>query len=264
MSITELEKKTKKHFITINNSNTLNNHQFLFQPEALCRFLRSTGSPRDTWYLLYVVSEIRGFHNSTVKRNSRCFLYWIQVSTIVILLIAAVVGDVYIWWKFIAKQKLYYILNLSAYIILDFVSLMHLMYTQCLALVIADHFNELACRVKNEPYEPDLLQTVNTIWDDLEHYKQRIIATFGVMNVLHALDALVKCAVETYVIFSTWEMGFGLLGAFLDIITLTVYAATFFIFAFAHDRVEVKVSASNCCFKHPSRTCQGSWRVFVP
>uniref|UniRef100_A0A182UD44 Gustatory receptor n=1 Tax=Anopheles melas TaxID=34690 RepID=A0A182UD44_9DIPT len=157
----------------------------------------------------------------------------VKVGTILILLIAAVFGDVYMWWRFIAKQKLYYILN----------------------IMIVDHFNELACRVKNEPDETDLLQTVNTIWDDLEHYKQRTIATFGVMNVLHALDALVKCAVETYVIFSTWEMGFGLLGAFLEIITLTVYAATFFIFAFAHDRVEVKVSASNCCFKHPSRTC---------
>ncbi|EDO63804.1 AGAP006143-PB [Anopheles gambiae str. PEST] len=179
-------------------------------------------------------------YQTSSKLNSRCLLYWMQVGTVLILLIAAMVGDVYIWWKFIAKQKLYYILNLSAYIILDFVSLMHLMYTQCLALVIADHFHELACRIKNEPNEPDLLQTVNTTWDDLEHYKQRIIATFGVMIVLHALDALVKCAVETYVIFSTWEMGFGLLGAFLDIITLTVYAVTFFIFAFAHDRVEVK------------------------
>uniref|UniRef100_A0A182UQQ3 Gustatory receptor n=1 Tax=Anopheles merus TaxID=30066 RepID=A0A182UQQ3_ANOME len=138
--------------------------------------------------------------------------------------------------------------SVEAYIVLHVIDIglgvhyvaMNLVSALTYALVIADHFNELVCRVKNEPNEPDMLQTVNTIWDDLEHYKQRTIATFGVMNVLHALDALVKCAVETYVIFSTWEMGFGLLGAFLDIITLTMYAATFFIFAFAHDRVEVK------------------------
>uniref|UniRef100_A0A182JRX5 Gustatory receptor n=1 Tax=Anopheles christyi TaxID=43041 RepID=A0A182JRX5_9DIPT len=195
----------------------------------------------DVAVALHLIQDKYNSLYQTPSNRNTCILCWIQIGSIVILLIAAVVGDVCIWWKIIARKRIYYILNLGAFIILDFVSLMHLMYTQCLTLVIAYHLNQLVRLVQNNPDAPNLLQKVTASWDDLKHYKQRIESTLGVMNVLHVLDALVKCAVETYVTFCTYEMGLGLVGAFLDIVTFLLYTASLFFFTYAHDLVEMKM-----------------------
>uniref|UniRef100_A0A182PDR7 Gustatory receptor n=1 Tax=Anopheles epiroticus TaxID=199890 RepID=A0A182PDR7_9DIPT len=204
-----------------------------------------------TFALCIVQEKYTQLYQKSKIRRKTCLAYWVQVCTIILFLIAAVVGDVSIWWRIIKTHKEYYILNLCAYIILDFVALMHLTYTQCLTLVIAQPLVEFVWIIKNEPDEADFLQTVTTYWDDMECFKQQITSTFGITSLLHVLDALVKCAIETYVIFYTHEMGLGLVGAFLDIVTLLLCTGSFFVFTYAHDLVTL-LNVFNYCLVSPT------------
>ncbi|EDO63806.1 AGAP006143-PC [Anopheles gambiae str. PEST] len=167
-------------------------------------------------------------------------IYWIQVGSIVILLTAALAGQCITWWEIVVTRKEYFLLNVCALVALEILTLMHRMYIQCWALVIAHHLDELVGFVKNKRVELHLLRAAIVFWEELEFFKQRATSTFRVMNVLHVLDILITCVVETYTIFYVFEMGLSLVDAMLNVITLTVYAATFFMFAYAHDLVKVK------------------------
>uniref|UniRef100_A0A182RQX2 Gustatory receptor n=1 Tax=Anopheles funestus TaxID=62324 RepID=A0A182RQX2_ANOFN len=179
-------------------------------------------------------------------RNGRNILQLLsgQISIIVIVLLAVLVGHCNILWKFERLRNLHYVFNVCALTFFEFITLMHLMVAQYWTLFIGQHIQELVRFIKAEQ-SPTVLRQMITLWDELQYFKQSIASTFGVLNVLHTLDALVTCAVETYTIFYVYELGLGLESACSNMGTLILYTGSFYAFAYAHDLVENKLKFLN-------------------
>uniref|UniRef100_A0A182MP42 Gustatory receptor n=1 Tax=Anopheles culicifacies TaxID=139723 RepID=A0A182MP42_9DIPT len=192
-------------------------------------------------FALTIVEEKHNRLNLTWNRRKMVQLLSVQISSVVAVLLSAIAVHSNVSWRIERLRKIHYVYNICAITFLEFITLMHLMLAQCWTLFISHHIEELVWLVKgNKPLE--VLHNVLTLWDKLQYFKQSIASTFGVMNVLHTLDALVTCAVETFTIFYIFELGLGIEGAFLSIATLILYSGSFYAFTYAHDRVKTKQS----------------------
>uniref|UniRef100_A0A6E8VPF3 Gustatory receptor n=1 Tax=Anopheles coluzzii TaxID=1518534 RepID=A0A6E8VPF3_ANOCL len=178
------------------------------------------------------------------RKRKTLQLYWVQIGCIVVSLLLGSVVQSYTLWSIASASREhlfgYYLFNLLALVVMIFISLMHLMYAQCWALLISFYLEELVWITKSEHLELGSLRTVIALWDDLTYFKQRVASTFGIMNVLHLLDILITCATESYAIIYFYEFGFNLLGALLSVVILVLCTGDCFLFAYAHDLVEVK------------------------
>uniref|UniRef100_A0A182NJU6 Gustatory receptor n=1 Tax=Anopheles dirus TaxID=7168 RepID=A0A182NJU6_9DIPT len=180
------------------------------------------------------------FPNQTLWRRQTFVILWIQICTIVVTLLFGLAMQCYSMWLVYRIRNIHYLLNLCAYCVLEYVTFMHLMHTQCWAMYISHLYGALIGRIEARDHSFVSLQTVMTSCDDLESFRRRIASSFQLMNVLHVLDVLVTCAIETYTIFYVLEMGYGFSVTMLNFTTLALFTMSFFAYTYAHSAVLVK------------------------
>ncbi|XP_053663848.1 uncharacterized protein LOC128713010 [Anopheles marshallii] len=208
-------------------------------PLILWALVYSRKLVNDCTIALRIVQEKRTLLHRTPDRRNVFKLFWLQISIIAVVLFLGLVIQSATVWQIERLRQFHYIYNLWAFAFLGFVTRMHLMLAQCWALFIGHHVEELVWLLEVDQ-SPAMLKQVITLWDDLQYFKQRIVSTFGIINVLHTLDAMLTCAVDTYTTFYVYELGLGLRGAFLNLVTMFLYAGTFYAFAYAHDLLQSK------------------------
>ncbi|XP_052895786.1 uncharacterized protein LOC128302976 [Anopheles moucheti] len=213
--------------------------QLIMVPLILWALFYSRTLVNDCTFALKIVQEKFTLLNRTSDRRNVFKLLWLQISIIAVVLFLGLAVQSATVWQIKRLRQFHYIYNLWAFAFLGFITQMHLMLAQCWTLFISHHIEDLVSLLKVD-HTPVTLTKVISLWDDLQCFKQRIASTFGIMNVLHTLDAMLTCAVDTYTTFYVYELGLGLKGAFLNLVTMLLYTGTFYAFTYAHELLQCK------------------------
>ncbi|XP_053677289.1 uncharacterized protein LOC128727405 [Anopheles nili] len=191
----------------------------------------------------HALTIVGAMNSQTVGKTTfrRTATLWLlaELSIIVLVLLVGVSLQSYAMWQIFDLRRTRFVINLAVFAFQEFVTMLHLMHAQCWVMFLSHHYGVLVWLAKNS-YGCEKLLPLLVFTESLEALKQRIISTFGVLNVLLVLDVFVTCSAVTYAIFYIFDVHFGLTGGSLNVPTLFLYSTFFYVFAKAHDLVGVK------------------------
>ncbi|XP_035907805.1 uncharacterized protein LOC118510291 isoform X3 [Anopheles stephensi] len=191
-------------------------------------------------FALNIVQDQQGWlSQQTGRRRKSLRMPTGQIATIAVTLFLGLAVQAMEMWKIERLRKFHYAFNICAFVFLEFITLMHVMLVQCWTRFTSQRIEDLLWVVKRNA-SSELLPMVICLWEALQRFKQHIASSFGIMNVLHALDAFVTSVVETYTVIYILELGYGIQAAFLNLTTLILYTGMYYTFASAHELLQFK------------------------
>uniref|UniRef100_A0A182Y2R2 Uncharacterized protein n=1 Tax=Anopheles stephensi TaxID=30069 RepID=A0A182Y2R2_ANOST len=196
-------------------------------------------------FALNIVQDQQGWlSQQTGRRRKSLRMPTGQIATIAVTLFLGLAVQAMEMWKIERLRKFHYAFNICAFVFLEFITLMHVMLVQCWTRFTSQRIEDLLWVVKRNA-SSELLPMVISLWEAWQSFKQHIASSFGIMNVLHALDAFVTSVVETYTVIYILELGYGIQTVFLSLTTLILYTGMYYTFASAHELLQFKLKFLN-------------------
>uniref|UniRef100_A0A6E8VNY7 Gustatory receptor n=1 Tax=Anopheles coluzzii TaxID=1518534 RepID=A0A6E8VNY7_ANOCL len=161
-----------------------------------------------------------------------------QICIALVMLLFNIVVQLYYILSFEGYQKAVNIVVVFGFFVLETFISLHRGYVQFWPAFLSHRYAKLISRAAYKHNHS--LQTVMALGSDLESFKRKCSSIFGLMQLLHLLNIFVTCSVEAYIVFHVVDMGLGIHYVPMNLVAALTYGASFLIYTYAHNLVNVK------------------------
>ncbi|EDO63803.1 AGAP006143-PD [Anopheles gambiae str. PEST] len=161
-----------------------------------------------------------------------------QICIALVMLLFNIVLQLYYILSFEGYQKAVNIVVVFGFFVLETFISLHRGYVQFWPAFLSHRYAKLISRAAYKHNHS--LQTVMALGSDLESFKRKCSSIFGLMQLLHLLNIFVTCSVEAYIVFHVVDMGLGIHYVPMNLVAALTYGASFLIYTYAHNLVNVK------------------------